>query len=134
MESISTGELATRLADDDATAPTLLDVREPEEFGVSHLRGARLATDRDMAMAALSGVPSDSLVVVYCSVGYRSARLASQLHKAGYERVLNLEGSLFRWANEERPLYRGDERVGLVHPYDEQWGRLMDRHRWAVVD
>ena len=40
--------------------------------------------------------------------------------------VFNLEGSLFKWANEGRPVYRGSERVQEVHPFDEDWGELLD--------
>ena len=44
--------------------------------------------------------------------------------------VANLEGSIFAWANEDRPLVQGDgEGAGaptsLVHPYDADWGNLV---------
>lgn len=66
------------------------------------------------------------MIVVYCSVGYRSSRLARQLRTRGVKNVFNLEGSLFKWANEGRPVYRGSERVQEVHPFDEDWGELLD--------
>ena len=43
-----------------------------------------------------------------------------------YTNVRNLDGSIFQWANEGRPLVRGNQRVQDVHPYDENWGRLLD--------
>ena len=105
----------------------LFDVREPEEYAVSHLQGARPAPSKDEALKALQGAPSDQRIVLYCSVGYRSSELAQFLMKKGYTDVYNLEGSIFTWANEGRPVYRGKERVKVVHPYDRIWGSLLKK-------
>ena len=105
----------------------LFDVRESEEYAVSHLQGARPAPSKDEALKALQGVPSDQRIVLYCSVGYRSSELAQFLMKKGFTEVYNLEGSIFAWANEGRPVYRGNERVKVVHPYDRIWGRLLKK-------
>lgn len=105
----------------------LLDVREPEEYAVSHLQDAQPAPSKDEALKALQGAPSDQRIVLYCSVGYRSSKLAQFLMKKGYTEVYNLEGSIFAWANEGRPVYRGKERVKVVHPYDKTWGRLLEK-------
>ncbi len=103
----------------------LFDVREPEEYAVSHLQDARPVPSKDEALKALQGAPSDQRIVLYCSVGYRSSELAQFLMKKGYTEIYNLEGSIFAWANEGRPVYRGKERVTVVHPYDRTWGRLL---------
>ena len=103
----------------------LFDVREPEEYAVSHLQGARPAPSKDEALKVLQDVSSDQRIVLYCSVGHRSSELAQFLMKKGYTEVYNLEGSIFAWANEGRPVYRGKERVTVVHPYDKIWGRLL---------
>ena len=109
----------------------LLDAREDEEFAVSHLQGAHhVAASKDDA-ALLSRTDPDAIVVVYCSVGYRSAALVEQLHALGHTHVVNLEGSIFRWASEGRPVYRGSTRVDGVHPYDETWGVLLPESLWA---
>ena len=110
-----------------AERPLLLDVREKEEYEVSHLKDAVLATSDKEALEALEGVPPDRPVVLYCSVGYRSSEMAGFLQKRGYEKVYNLEGSIFAWANEGKPVYRGDERVDRVHPYDRVWGKLLKK-------
>ena len=103
----------------------LFDVRAPEEYAVSHLQGARSVSSKDEALKVLQGVSSDQRIVLYCSVGYRSSELAQFLMKKGYTEVYNLEGSIFAWANEGRPVYRGKEWVQVVHPYDKTWGRLL---------
>ncbi|MXW06457.1 MAG: rhodanese-like domain-containing protein [Gemmatimonadetes bacterium] len=107
--------------------PLLLDVREKEEYEVSHLKEAVLAASEKEALEVLEGVPSDQPVVLYCSVGYRSSEMAGFLQKRGFDRVYNLEGSIFAWANEGKPVYRGDERVRVVHPYDRVWGKLLKK-------
>jgi rhodanese-related sulfurtransferase len=116
-------------------APLLLDAREPDEYAVSHLRGAKRidpdASPADALPAALEGVEPDAPVVLYCSVGYRSSKLAAELQEAGFTNVANLEGSIFEWANEGREVVRGQGEdaapVRAVHPYDATWGRLLDR-------
>ena len=105
----------------------LFDVREPEEFAVSHLPEARPVPSRDEALKALQNVSPKQRIVLYCSVGYRSSDLAGFLMKRGFTKVYNLEGSIFAWANEERPVYRGKKRVRVVHPYDSNWGRLLKK-------
>ncbi len=122
---ITTQQLADWLADKQRPAPLLLDVRTPEEWGVSHLRGARQVDPKASAKEAAAGAPKDAPIVTYCSVGYRSGLMAERLRRAGFTRVQNLEGSIFEWANEHRPLVREGERVTRVHPYDASRGCLL---------
>ena len=80
----------------------LLDVREPGEWALGHLAGARhipLAT----LGAVLDALPRDRTIVVYCKVGGRSARAARQLLDAGFPRVWNLAGGILRWRDEVDP-------------------------------
>ena len=131
VTQISTDSLAAWLARADTTRPLLLDIRAPEEYQVSHLLNARLAPDLDRALELLTAAPTDTPIVAYCSVGYRSSKLIEQLQQAGYTRVFNLEGSIFAWANEGFPVYRDSVEVKEVHPYNDSWGRLLKRDRRA---
>ena len=131
VPQMTTRQLAAIRADDAVPDILLLDARTAPEFNVSHLPGAVLASNTRMALDALVANDSERTVVVYCSVGYRSSRLAEELGARGFENVFNLEGSLFQWANEGRPLYRGDKRVYQAHPFDEEWGQLLDKRFWA---
>ena len=97
VRQLSTQNLAAWRADTNRNAGLLLvDAREPAEFGVSHLEGARNLTGVSAVKAAVSS--NAQPVVVYCSVGYRSSALADKLQKAGLTNVFNLEGSIFAWA------------------------------------
>ena len=87
VRSISTADLAKS-----QIKPVLLDVRTAAEFQVSHLSGAQ-RVDPDASSVAL---PKDTPIVTYCSVGYRSAKLAQRLQEAGFTNVRNLESSFWR--------------------------------------
>ena len=65
--------------------------------------------------------------VVYCSVGIRSAKLVRLLSQAGVKNACNLTGSIFRWTNEGRQVFRGNQSVETVHPFDSKWGQLLNR-------
>jgi rhodanese-related sulfurtransferase len=131
VRTVSTAELAEWIERPTGVQPLLLDARAPAEFAVSHLPGAILAPSAAEAIERLRARTNAGPVVFYCSVGYRSAELADQLQTAGFTNLFNLEGSIFQWANEGRPLFRGKARVEVVHPFDDDWGRLLDRRRWS---
>jgi rhodanese-related sulfurtransferase len=133
IEWISTSELADWLADKQRPAPVLLDVRTPEEWNVSHLHGARRVEPNAPAESVAADLPKQTPIVTYCAVGYRSGEIADRLRAAGFSNVRNLEGSIFQWANEHRPLVRGDERVSTVHPYSTFWGRLLNNDVRAPI-
>ena len=127
VRQMSTRQLADLLASHSQGQIVLLDARSADEFDVSHLRGAVRANTARKALDALGAGVADRIVVTYCSVGYRSSKLADELRGRGVANLYNLEGSLFQWANEGRPLHRGDEPADQVHPYDDEWGQLLDR-------
>jgi rhodanese-related sulfurtransferase len=85
-------------------------------------RGAPSAS----AESVSAGLAKDTPIVTYCAVGYRSGDLAERLRAAGFSNVHNLEGSIFQWANEHRPLVREEQRASMVHPYSTFWGRLLN--------
>lgn len=122
---ITASALAEAINAGSAKAPLLLDIRAPAEYRVSHLSGAVLASDEKAALAALRGHDKRERIVVYCSVGWRSSAVAEALQRAGYRDVRNLNGGIFTWANEDRPLYRDGRRVFVVHPFNRDWGRLL---------
>ncbi len=117
----------------EARRPLLVDTREPAEFAVSHLEGARwLDPDEpDFSTLPTPGELGDRHVIVYCSVGYRSAAITKKLVERGY-RACNLERGLFGWANEERPMVGAEPTK--VHPYDATWGRMVRPEVRAALD
>jgi len=102
----------------------LIDVRSNDEFGVSHLHCAiNLRTAHDIRQAMAQRNPDKT--ILYCSVGFRSSRIAHILEQQGVTGVMNLEGSIFQWANDGRGLYQGKVPVQKVHPYGKRWAGLL---------
>ncbi|MFA5950092.1 MAG: rhodanese-like domain-containing protein [Hyphomicrobium sp.] len=130
VSHIDTAEVRALLDGKPTGEVQIVDVREPEEFAVSHIPGAINIPLETPDEALLAAVPSDRTVVVYCSIGHRSAIVAQRLKAAGRSNVANYIGSIFAWANSELPLQASGGTVTKVHPYDNHWGRyLKPEHR-----
>lgn len=125
IQWITTQQLADWLADGQRPAPVLLDVRTSAEWNVSHLANARRVDPQATAQEAAGGLAKDAPIVAYCSVGYRSGEMAQRLRAAGFSHVQDLEGSIFEWANEGRPLVHEGKPANKVHPYNASWGKLL---------
>lgn len=133
VQWISTSELALWLEDPVKLQPTVLDARSEAEYDTSHLKSAKRIDPNHPDLAALAG-SKDKPIVVYCSVGYRSAAVASRLVQAGFSHIYNLEGSLFDWVNSGRPVFKDDCPTLLVHPYNSIWGKLLKHRHRAQMD
>lgn len=90
----------------------LVDCRRPDEYSVSRIPNATnihfKCSDEDLK-SALEDLDENVTIVNYCSLGYRSGVMTKRILDLGLdnvskERVYNLEGSIFKWAQEERPL------------------------------
>jgi len=127
LSHVSRDTVAARLND---TTQIIFDTRPMKEFSVGHLKGAYQLDPSTKASALLSRFDVvDKDVVVYCSVGRRSSILGdavqAELLKAGARSVQNMEGGVFAWANDERPLMNALGTTNFVHPYNAFWGRLI---------
>jgi len=116
-------KLNTWLKDFNRTAPHLWDIRRKDEFDVSHLPGAQHVPP-DTSDSELKEILKDTElpIVVYCAVGYRSAKMAQRVIALGHTNVFNLEGAIFAWATEGNAL----EGSNKVHPFNTI-GRQMLR-------
>ena len=135
VQWIDGAELARWREDRGRTPPLVLDARTASEYAVSHLPDAVWIDPSRPTLRPLAGRAKNDPIVVYASVGYRSARLAHWLSGQGYTNVRNLSGSIFEWANQDRPVFRDGRLTTEVHPYDRRWGLLLEsRFRAAVPD
>jgi rhodanese-related sulfurtransferase len=107
--------------------PILIDTRSPEEFSVSHIRGAMLVDPSTFNAEQLSHLDRGRDVVVYCSIGYRSARIAERLDSLGFTNVRNLYGGIFLWYDQGRTVVQNDRDVQKIHPYSTLWGMFVTR-------
>jgi rhodanese-related sulfurtransferase len=109
----------------DLSNVVILDARELPEYNVSHIDGARFIGYDNFDLKAITDIPKDTRVVVYCSVGYRSGRIVEKMQKAGYSNVLNLWGGIFNWVNTGHDVVNVSGPTNHVHPYSEKWGKWL---------
>lgn len=136
VKSVSTDQLRSRYEEAGEILPLVIDVREVDEFGVSHLGDAlNLETAQAIVnMVAQRGLGKETEIVVYCSVGYRSAAVAADLQELGFTRVFNLEHSLFDWANKGYPMIDSSGSTDKVHPFNRAWSVPVDDSLHANPD
>jgi len=104
----------------------IFDAREKDEYETSHIPGAQYIGYDKPTWEVLDDLPSDAKIVVYCSIGYRSEKLGEDIKKKGYDKVYNLYGSIFEWANSGRSLEDGDGNdTKAVHTYNKKWSQWM---------
>ncbi|HEV2286235.1 MAG TPA: rhodanese-like domain-containing protein, partial [Steroidobacteraceae bacterium] len=82
--------------------PPLIDVREPYEFEVSHLEGARNIPLGELPQR-LAEIPRDGAPVFICRSGGRSLRACKLALAAGVASPANLEGGMLGWAAQLEP-------------------------------
>jgi adenylyltransferase/sulfurtransferase len=100
VPSITVAELdARRRRGDDLD---LVDVREPHEWQIARIEGARLAPLSSFGQAMPTLDPARD-IVVYCRSGPRSARVVQALREAGFPRVWNLTGGIRAWSEQIDP-------------------------------
>ena len=79
----------------------LIDVREPHEYEIVNIKGAKLIPkDRILSGEALAELPQDKPIVLHCKSGARSAEALAALHKAGFKDATHLGGGVLAWARQ----------------------------------
>lgn len=106
----------------------VLDTREEQEFNVSHIKNSRNVGSFWFDMRKIYDIPYNATVVLYCSVGIRSEKIAEKLIAAGYKNIFNLYGGIFEWVNEGHPVYKKTGvQTSEIHVYNETWSRWVER-------
>ena len=113
---------------------TILDIREPEEYKVSHIPGAQFFGYKNPSWEKLNDLDKDESIVLYCSIGYRSEKMGEKLIKKGFTNVRNLYGSIFEWANQGLPMENiKNETVPKVHGYNKRWSKWVNNQEIDVT-
>ena len=134
VSNISTKSLH-QLIEEHSGKLLMLDCRDECEYNVSHIENARRVDGdgKDLAETVeyiQQNFSCQLQIICYCSLGYRSSRYAQLLEDKFKDvptyKVYNLEGSLFKWANEDRPIVNVQKEAVLkVHPYNAVFGKLL---------
>jgi adenylyltransferase/sulfurtransferase len=80
----------------------LVDVREPHEYQIAKIPGARLIPLGEVAQRANELDTADD-IVVHCRTGVRSAKAIGVLQKMGFKRLRNLKGGILAWSQDVDP-------------------------------
>jgi rhodanese-related sulfurtransferase/rubrerythrin len=100
VKSISADEAKKLIAGHEEGAYTLLDVRQPGEYEVEHIPGARLIPLPGLKDGH-SELDSQKPVVVYCASGGRSLAAAQLLSGLGFDEIYNLQGGIKAWQGQK---------------------------------
>ena len=100
VPTISAVDLKARL--DRGDRLVLLDVRETFEWDITRIPGSKLLPLGELA-SRMSELDSADEMVVICKIGPRSATAIRELQKAGFSKLLNLEGGLHAWSDNVDP-------------------------------
>jgi len=96
-ETITPAELDARMRRDEAV--TLIDVREPPEYELARIEGARLLPLSRFEEWA-GTLEKDAEIVFMCHHGIRSAQVCAFLARQGFTKLRNLAGGIDRWSHE----------------------------------
>lgn len=99
---ISPQEAQRRL---NAGTALLIDVREPEEFAVAHIDGARLISMHELPaeLEKLRSLAAESALLMICHHGVRSLQAAEWLREQGIANSVSVSGGIDRWSREVDP-------------------------------
>jgi sulfur-carrier protein adenylyltransferase/sulfurtransferase len=100
IHEIEPAQLAQRLESGEQLE--IIDVREPYEWAIGHIPGARLVPLSRIA-EEIPRLDKRRETILYCKVGGRSLSAARQLAEAGVSDVRNLSGGILRWIDDVDP-------------------------------
>lgn len=83
----------------------ILDVRQPEEYRMGHIAGARLVPLGDLGRR-MKDLPRDQDILCVCASGSRSSAATRQLNSAGFK-AINLRGGMMGWQRAGHPVKKG---------------------------
>jgi adenylyltransferase/sulfurtransferase len=80
----------------------LVDVREPHEYQICRIPGAKLIPLGEVPKR-VHELDSADEIVAYCRSGVRSAKAVEFLKQAGFRKVKNMKGGILAWADKVDP-------------------------------
>ena len=87
---------------DENNGLVLIDVREPHEWQICNIPGARLIPLGELPRR-VHELDSAADIVVHCKSGMRSAKACDFLRQAGFRKVKNMKGGILAWSDKVDP-------------------------------
>ena len=101
FDRITPKEAKARL--DSGWEPYVLDVRGAHEAQIANLDFSDRLEPHTSVLSIADELPRDRDLLIFCRSGGRSAMAASALAAKGFDRCINLEGGINRWASDVDP-------------------------------
>ncbi len=75
----------------------------------------------------------DRVIIGYCTISYRSGKLAKELKRKGII-MLNLRGGMLAWVHEGGIIYDANGETKRVHVYKKKWNYLPEGYEavWSI--
>jgi rhodanese-related sulfurtransferase len=102
--SLDVAELKEKLKN--GKHPLVLDVRQPEEYRMGHIAGAKLIPLDDL-IRKMQTLPKNREIVCVCASGNRSSSATRLLVNAGYN-AFNMKGGMASWHRAGFAIKKGD--------------------------
>lgn len=113
VDDIDAAQLLNLQNEDDVV---FIDTRKKKEMKISMIPGA--ITEKEFLKSR--GSFEGRMVVAYCTIGYRSGKLAKKMAGKGIK-VFNLKGGLLAWLHEGGKLHHQGIPTNKVHVYGKKW-------------
>lgn len=85
----------------------LIDVRTPAEFASGYLKDAiNIDFNANTFQETLGKLDLEAPLFLYCRSGNRSGKAAKIAQEMGFTEILDLDGGIIRWNNENRPIQK----------------------------
>jgi rhodanese-related sulfurtransferase len=103
LKELSTHEATLLMNKEDAY---ILDIRPSAEFKKGHILGSKQIKAELVTKGDFSPLEKfkDKPIIVVCAMGMTSKRAASQMLKAGFEKVVTLKGGINAWQGASLPI------------------------------
>jgi adenylyltransferase/sulfurtransferase len=99
-DDMTVTELKARM--DRGDAPLIIDVRQPNEFQICRIPGAKLIPLNELP-ARIQELDPNQEIVLQCKVGGRSAQATAFLRQNGFTKARNLAGGIVAWIDQIDP-------------------------------
>ena len=96
---ISPREVASRLQTDPAGI-VLLDVREPWEYALAKIEGAKHVPMGEIPSRVFEELDPSAYIVALCHSGVRSVNVTVWMRNQGFENVQSMQGGIDAWSRE----------------------------------
>ena len=98
-------------------AVVFVDVRTPEEQGISMIPGA---VTEEQFLSNLERY-TDKIIIGYCTISYRSGKLAQELKEKKGVTMYNLRGGLLAWLHDGGKIVDPKGETKRIHVYGRKW-------------